>query len=172
MRQCRRPKRHGFSPWARKIPWRRAWQPTPISYLENPMDRAAWPAIVHRVTHSQTQLKWLACTQEDYSLENILSDSSEEMLWSRWVFNTVLYLVITKNIITGVHLHSFKVSKSHLHSEYHLEWELNCWKYKSTLLKILAPIWPAHPSSDLSSFYKVINWVPWIIQDNLHILKS
>ena len=22
--------RHGFNPWFRKIPWRRAWQPTPI----------------------------------------------------------------------------------------------------------------------------------------------
>ena len=22
--------RHGFNPWVRKIPWRRAWQPTPI----------------------------------------------------------------------------------------------------------------------------------------------
>ena len=28
--QCRRPKRYGFSLWVRKIPWRRAWQPTPI----------------------------------------------------------------------------------------------------------------------------------------------
>ena len=28
--QCRRLKRHGFDPWVRKIPWRRAWQPTPI----------------------------------------------------------------------------------------------------------------------------------------------
>ena len=27
--QCRRHKRHGFDPWIRKIPWRRAWQPTP-----------------------------------------------------------------------------------------------------------------------------------------------
>ena len=27
--QCRRLKKHGFDPWARKIPWRRAWQPTP-----------------------------------------------------------------------------------------------------------------------------------------------
>ena len=25
--QCRRP---GFNPWAGKIPWRRAWQPTPV----------------------------------------------------------------------------------------------------------------------------------------------
>ena len=23
-------KRHGFSPWVRKIPWRRAWKPTPV----------------------------------------------------------------------------------------------------------------------------------------------
>ena len=28
--QCRRHKRPGFSPWVRKIPWRRAWQPTPV----------------------------------------------------------------------------------------------------------------------------------------------
>ena len=28
--QCRRRKRHGFDPWVRKIPWRRAWQPTPV----------------------------------------------------------------------------------------------------------------------------------------------
>ena len=27
--QCRRHKRHGFDPWVRKIPWKRAWQPTP-----------------------------------------------------------------------------------------------------------------------------------------------
>ena len=28
--QCRRCKRHGFDPWARKITWRRKWQPVPI----------------------------------------------------------------------------------------------------------------------------------------------
>ena len=27
---CRRHKRHRFDPWVRKIPWRRAWQPTPV----------------------------------------------------------------------------------------------------------------------------------------------
>ena len=26
--QCRRHKRCGFNSWVRKIPWRRAWQPT------------------------------------------------------------------------------------------------------------------------------------------------
>ena len=28
--QCRRHKRHRFNPWVRKIPWRRAWQLTPV----------------------------------------------------------------------------------------------------------------------------------------------
>ena len=28
--QCRRHKSHGFNPWARKISWRKAWQPTPV----------------------------------------------------------------------------------------------------------------------------------------------
>ena len=37
--QCRGCKRCEFDPWARKIPWRRAWQPTLVSCLENPMER-------------------------------------------------------------------------------------------------------------------------------------
>ena len=31
-----------FDPWVGKIPWRRKWQPTPYSCLENPMDGGAW----------------------------------------------------------------------------------------------------------------------------------
>ena len=34
--------------------------PLQCSSLENPMDRGAWWAIVHRVTKSQTHLKWLS----------------------------------------------------------------------------------------------------------------
>ena len=29
--QYRRYKRHKFSPWVKKIPWRRKWQPTPVT---------------------------------------------------------------------------------------------------------------------------------------------
>ena len=28
--QCKKCKRYGFDPWVEKIPWRRAWQPTPV----------------------------------------------------------------------------------------------------------------------------------------------
>ena len=32
--QCRGHKRHRFSPWVGKIPWRRKWQPTRVVLLE------------------------------------------------------------------------------------------------------------------------------------------
>ena len=28
--------RHGFEPWVRNIPWKRAWQPTPVFLPEEP----------------------------------------------------------------------------------------------------------------------------------------
>jgi len=28
--QCKRCKRYRFSPWARKLPWKRAWEPMPV----------------------------------------------------------------------------------------------------------------------------------------------
>ena len=38
-------------------PWRREWQPTQYSCLENSTDRGAWWATVHGVAKSQTQMK-------------------------------------------------------------------------------------------------------------------
>ena len=55
--QCKRYKRFGFNPWVRKMPWRRAWQPTLVFLLENPMDRGTWQAMVHWVAKSRTRLK-------------------------------------------------------------------------------------------------------------------
>ena len=40
--QCRRHKRGRFSPWVGKIPWRKAWQPTPVFLL--------------RISHGQRRL--------------------------------------------------------------------------------------------------------------------
>ena len=57
--QCRRHERQGFAPWVRKIPWRRARQPT-LGFLPGEsMDRGTW-ATVHRFAKSRTRLKWLS----------------------------------------------------------------------------------------------------------------
>ena len=38
--------RHGFDPWVRKIPWRRRWQPTPVSLPGDPVDGgASWATV-------------------------------------------------------------------------------------------------------------------------------
>ena len=42
--QCRRHKRGKFSPWVRKIPWRRAWQSIPVFLPGESTDRGAWRA--------------------------------------------------------------------------------------------------------------------------------
>ena len=49
----------GWIPELERFPWRRKQQPLQYSCLENPVDRGALRATVHRVTKSWTQLKWL-----------------------------------------------------------------------------------------------------------------
>ena len=61
--QCRRHKRHGFDPRVRKIPWRRAWQPTPV-FLPGEFPWTEEPSGLqsiglHRVGHNWSDL---ACT--------------------------------------------------------------------------------------------------------------
>ena len=56
---CRRCKRYRFDPWSGRWPGGGNSNPLQCSCLENPMDRGAWQAMVHRVTKSWTWLKWL-----------------------------------------------------------------------------------------------------------------
>ena len=60
--QSRRHKRHKFNPWFRKIPWRRAWQPTPVFLCgeahgqRSLMDFSPWDW--KRVGHNWSDLAW------------------------------------------------------------------------------------------------------------------
>ena len=59
--QCRRHKRCRFDSWVRKIPWRRAWQPTPVFLPgESHGPRSLVGYTIHRVTKSWAQLKGLS----------------------------------------------------------------------------------------------------------------
>ena len=51
------------------------------SYLENPMDRGAWRATVHRIIKSWTWLKWLS----KHAWSNFYENSNEKALnWWVW----------------------------------------------------------------------------------------
>ena len=56
-RQRRGHKRREFDPWTGKILGGGHGNPLQYPCLEDPMDRAAWWATVHRFTKSQTRLK-------------------------------------------------------------------------------------------------------------------
>ena len=47
-------------PWVGKIPWRRAWQPTPVFLPGESHGQRSPVATVDGVTKSWTQLKWLS----------------------------------------------------------------------------------------------------------------
>ena len=52
--QRRRCRRCRFDPWVGKIPYRREWQPAPVSLPGKSVDRGVWQTTVHGVTKSWT----------------------------------------------------------------------------------------------------------------------
>ena len=77
--QCGRCRRLRFSPWVKKIPWRRKWQPTPVFLPGKFMDRRAWQATVYEVTKSQTKLSNQAHTQVCNTVE--ISGANSKRCW-------------------------------------------------------------------------------------------
>ena len=69
--QWRRHKRQGFDSWVRKIPWRGAWQPTPVFLPGESHGQRSLAATVHRVARSQTRLKRLSAEQKKPASETV-----------------------------------------------------------------------------------------------------
>ena len=78
--QCWRLRRCRFDPWIGKIldTWIHGGHGNPLQYscLENPKDRGAWQATVHRVAQSQTQQKRLSTAQYK-PITNIILNSEK-----------------------------------------------------------------------------------------------
>ena len=60
--------------------WRRKWQPSPCSCLENPRDGGAWWAAVYGVTQSRTRLKRLS-SSSSLSLGYLEGQHTEIYAW-------------------------------------------------------------------------------------------
>ena len=69
--------------------WRRQWQPTPCSCLENSRDGEAWWAAVSRVAQSQTWLKWLSSSSSRWLSGKIIhlpmQETQETRRFDLWV---------------------------------------------------------------------------------------
>ena len=82
--------RLGFDPWVGKIPWKRKWQPFPVFWPENPMDRGAWQATVHGFTKSWTwlntcsQIKGKTASADDMMVWNISPCASDHLIIFFW----------------------------------------------------------------------------------------
>ena len=60
---------------------RRQWHPTPVLFLENPMDRGAWWATVHGVAKSRTRLSDFTFTFHFHALEKAMATHSSVLAW-------------------------------------------------------------------------------------------
>ena len=64
--------RHRFHPWVGKSPGGGHDNPLQYSCLENPMDRGAWRAMVHRLAKSQTQVKQLSTHTHTHAMPKVM----------------------------------------------------------------------------------------------------
>ena len=83
--QCRRHKRQRFDPWVGKIPWRMAWQSTPVFLPGESHDRGDCRATEHGVAKSQTWLNRLSTVNQKQT-------TSKYTRWNSGQFNSVQLL--------------------------------------------------------------------------------
>ena len=94
--QCGRP---GFNSWVEKIPWRRAWQPTPVflpgepPWKEEPygLQFTGSQRVRHNWATKYTQMIWLEWNSTWKSLLNV-------------VFKRVLHFLLTSNVYDEVRI--------------------------------------------------------------------
>ena len=92
--QCRRHKWLGFDPWVGKIPWRKAWQPTPAFLPGESNGQRRLAATVHGIAKSRHDWSDLANIAIIKTLKSILFLRCYLFIyfWLCWVFTAVLGL--------------------------------------------------------------------------------
>ena len=114
--QCRRCKRCRFDPWVRKIPWRMAWQSTPVSL---PGESHGERSLVSYSPKRCTKLDTVEVTQ--HALKLIASKMSRIMSATQTENRLVLKLLICKfvSITTGGNLkHRYPIHIVHMNCQF------------------------------------------------------
>ena len=97
--QCQRLKRCRFHPWVRKIPWRRAWQPTPVFLPADSHGQRSLAAYGPQ-DDSHTRLKWLSTHMPVSELSSPALASVISMPFSPRALSSNLLLLICWDIIS------------------------------------------------------------------------
>ena len=100
--QCGRP---GFDPWVGEIPWRRAWQPTPV-FLPGESPWTEEPGRL-QVTKSQTQLRDSAQHMLVSSLSFLLQESIIFNLCYLFYCIAIFFLLICSSFLSTLGLPSW-----------------------------------------------------------------
>ena len=93
--QCERP---GFNPWVRKIPWRRAWQPTPVFLpgesprTEEPGGYSLWNCkelgMTEQLKHMDTLIKKKSNKLQIYKIRNGQSELGKILKYHQPILQT------------------------------------------------------------------------------------
>ena len=79
--QCRIHRRCGCDPWVGKIPWRRAWQLSPVFLPGESHGQRNLEATVHSVAKSWTGLKPLSAHTRGWEEEGLFGEGEEAELY-------------------------------------------------------------------------------------------
>ena len=90
--QCRRHKRLGLDPWVKKIPWRRAWQPTPV-ILPGESPWTGEPGGLQPIGSQRVGHNW-----SDLARTHTSKASCNESLWVRRGRSVCLLTLKKKNL--------------------------------------------------------------------------
>ena len=113
--QCRRHKRRRFNPWVENVPWKRAWQPTPVflpgesSWTEGPgglrsigLQNRTWPK---RLSTMTTHLKFLyllptriLLKQQQWQVFRVLAKENVMLIQSDFILIFIRKKIFTINI--------------------------------------------------------------------------
>ena len=129
--QCRRHKRLRFNPWVRKFPWRRKWQPTPVSLPgkfhghRSLVGYRPWGCKESDTIEQVNTHKYkYTCRHKIYIINNLVYNDISNRLWCS---NNSFFPFINN------HIHIFCLSKRHVC--------LNIWKLKIVKYLLRGILW-------------------------------
>ena len=115
--QCRRCRKHRFHPWVGKIPWRRKWQLTQYSCLENSMVNGDWQVGYNPWGHKESNTTERLSTQ--YGLNHRLNHTVNVLIviTRLWLHKRISFILGNIDWRASYPHLNFKWLKTHINKD-------------------------------------------------------